>query len=78
MFSCAGKEILLKTVVQAIPSFVMSVFVIPKMLCEELERMMNSFWWGTKEHGKRGIHWMSWDKQSVPKCYGGLGFRKLH
>ena len=46
MLSRGGKEILLKSVVQAIPSYVMSVFLLPVLLCEDLERMMNSFWWG--------------------------------
>ncbi|XP_050212446.1 uncharacterized protein LOC126664209 [Mercurialis annua] len=28
------------------PNYVMNVFLIPHNLCDEFERMMNSFWWG--------------------------------
>ncbi|MCH79483.1 RNA-directed DNA polymerase (Reverse transcriptase) [Trifolium medium] len=44
--SRAGKEVLIKSVAQAIPSYCMGAFLIPNSLCEELERMMNSFYWG--------------------------------
>ena len=73
-----GKEVLLKTVVQAIPLYVMSIFLIPLNFCVELERMVNSFWWGTNGMDHRGIHWMSWDKLCVHKLVGGMGFQKLH
>ena len=55
----AGKEILLKTVVQAIPTYAMSVFLFPLSLFEELERMMNSFWWGRGPKKEKGICWTS-------------------
>ena len=48
VLSKVGKEILLKTVVQAVPTYVMNVFLLPIFLYNELERMMNSFWWGSK------------------------------
>ena len=41
----AGKEILLKTVAQTMPNYVMNVYLLPLDLCKELEIMMNSFWW---------------------------------
>ena len=41
--SKVGKEILLKKVVQVVPTYVISVFLLPISLCNELERMMNSF-----------------------------------
>ena len=41
--SKAGKEILLKSIVQVVPSFIMTVFLHPKLLCEELKRMMKLF-----------------------------------
>ena len=55
--SKAGKEIMLKTIAQAIPNYAMNIYLLPVDLCKELEIMMNSFWWGTKRNGVRGIHW---------------------
>ena len=60
--SGAEKEILLKTVVQAIPSYAMSVFLLPLSLCEELERMMNSYRWGRDREKRRRVCWTTWDK----------------
>nr|ABN08038.1 RNA-directed DNA polymerase (Reverse transcriptase) [Medicago truncatula] len=75
--SRADKEVLIKSVAQAIPSYCMGAFLIPASLCEELERMMNSFYWGSKKNGRRGINWMRWDFLTLHKSLGGLGFRNL-
>ena len=40
----AENEVLLKIVVQSVPTYVISVFLLHALLCTELERMMNSFW----------------------------------
>ncbi|XP_031131672.1 uncharacterized protein LOC116033057 [Ipomoea triloba] len=74
----AGKEVLLKSVAQAMPIFSMSVFLLPIGVCHTIENIMNRFWW---QHGRavnRGIHWMSWSRMSIPKQYGGIGFKRLH
>ncbi|XP_059446701.1 uncharacterized protein LOC132178276 [Corylus avellana] len=42
--SQAGKEVLLKAVVQAILTYCMSVFQLPVVLCREINRMMKRFW----------------------------------
>ena len=43
-----------KSVAQAAPTHVMSVFLFPRTLCIDLERMMNEFWWG-REMKEGGI-----------------------
>jgi ribonuclease HI len=74
--SQAGKEILVKAVVQAIPSYCMSVFLFPKTLSLEINSLMQGFWWGHKERDRR-IPWMSWSKMGMSKTLGGMGFRDL-
>jgi hypothetical protein len=71
-----GKETLLKTVIQAIPTYIMSVFLISKALCSEINSLMQRLWWGHKENDKR-IHWMSWSKIRIPKSKGGMGFQDI-
>jgi hypothetical protein len=44
--SQAEKEILIKVVVQAIPTYSMSIFQLPKNLCSILSSTMCRFWWG--------------------------------
>lgn len=55
LFSRGGKEILLKAIVQAIPTYAMSVFRLPKGLCEDLQRQITNYWWGSSNRS-RGIH----------------------
>lgn len=38
--SMAGREVLIKSVAQAIPSYYMSVFLIPHSLCDDLQKMI--------------------------------------
>lgn len=39
--------------------------------------MLNAFWWGNGGSHARGIHWLAWDKLTVHKKYGGMGFKDL-
>jgi hypothetical protein len=75
--SKAGKDVMIKSVLQAIPSYIMRVYLIPESIISEIERMLNSFWWGDGSNNK-GIRWLAWDKLTKPKAAGGLGYRDFH
>ncbi|KAG5561218.1 hypothetical protein RHGRI_004294 [Rhododendron griersonianum] len=72
----AGKEVLLKSVTLALPSYAMSCVKLPVKLCNALDSMMAKFWWGSRGEDSK-IHWLSWSKLSEKKHNGGLGFRDL-
>ena len=76
LLSKAGKEILIKVVALAIPTYSMCCFKLPDTLCEELMSMICNFWWGQKQD-ERKLNWMSWDKLCMPKVDGGMGFKQL-
>ncbi|XP_024630302.1 uncharacterized mitochondrial protein AtMg00310-like [Medicago truncatula] len=39
--------------------------------------MMNAFWWGHGGSRNKGLNWLSWEKLSVHKNDGGMGFKDL-
>lgn len=57
--SVRGKEVLIKAVAQAIPTYSMSCFKLPRGLCESINNVLRKFWWGSKE-GKRKTRWVAW------------------
>ena len=74
--SHAGKEVLLKVVLQAIPTFTMSVFKLPKSLCQGINSLFSRFWWGHQNNGSK-FTWLKWSKMGLVKGKGGLGYRDL-
>jgi hypothetical protein len=72
----ARKEVLLKSVIQAIPTYIMSVFKLPRTLCKKINSMILRFWWGHKDNLSK-VAWMGWDKMGLKKEGGGLGYRDL-
>ena len=74
--SIGAKEELIKSVAQAIPNYVMSVFKLPAGFHDDYTRMVRNFWWGEDEK-KRKVQWEAWDVLTRPKNFGGVGFRDL-
>jgi hypothetical protein len=58
--SRAGKEIMLKSVIQAIPLYVMSCFRLPATIYDRMRTTISKHWWGI-EDGKKKLHWRSWE-----------------
>lgn len=77
MISKGGKEVLLKTIGQTLPNYAMSMFLLPRKSCTEIETMMSRYWWQTSSNKESGIRWMSWQRMSKRKTQGGMGFSKL-
>lgn len=75
--SQAGKEVLIKSVLQSKPVFSMSCYLLPKTICDDINSVLSEFWWG-KNDDKKKISWVSWKRLCLPKKEGGMGFRDLH
>jgi hypothetical protein len=75
--SMAAKEILIKAVAQAIPTYAMACFGILKSLCDDISQMVCRYWWSQNDDEKK-MHWVGWEKMKLPKEEGGLGFRDLY
>ena len=75
LLSKAGKEILIKVIAQATPSYAMACFDITKTLCDEISKMICR--WAEQEKENK-MHWVSWDTLSSRMDKGGLGYRDLH
>ena len=76
LISQAGREILIKSVAQALPTYAMNCFRLPNRLITEIEVLIRRFWWG--QAGERNkMHWIPWKSLCKSKKGGGLGFREL-
>ena len=68
LLSRAGKEVLMKSVLQSIPSYVMSVFMLPITLCNRINSIMRSFWWsGDGRNGGNGSLIKVWKDRWLPQ-----------
>jgi hypothetical protein len=72
----AGKEILIKAIAQAIPTYAMACFDLTKSFCDQVRTMISRYWWSQQDRNK--IHWLPWDLLSKPKYDEGLSFRDLY
>jgi hypothetical protein len=76
LMSFAAKETMIKSVLQAKSTYNMSCFNLSKGTCSKIVSIMAKFWWGGCLD-KKSMHWLAWDKISIPKGADGMGFRDM-
>ncbi|KAL8100447.1 hypothetical protein AgCh_032636 [Apium graveolens] len=73
--SRSGKEVLIKTAVQALPTYAMSLFLLPQDITKHIEKTLASYWWKTSQNSNSWLNWMCWERMTRHKSLGGMGFR---
>ena len=76
LLSQFGKEVMIKAVIQSIPTYSMNVFRLPLGLIKDIESMIRKFWWGNQDNS-RMMQWVKWKTLCSSKALGGMGFHDL-
>lgn len=66
MLSYGGKEVLISSVLQSIPVYILFAIVPPICVIKELHLIFAKFFWSNKE-SRRSKHWSAWNKVCLPK-----------
>ena len=74
--SLAGRTTLIQATINAIPTYTMQSFRIPRSVCDELDRKIRRFLWGGT-HVEHKPHLVSWDVVTKERKEGGLGLKKM-
>lgn len=71
-----GRAVMIKFVLLALPTYIMSCYKVSKGICAKLQTLLALFW---KNQGSRSNRaaWDSWDHLCLDKRHGGLGFKYL-
>ena len=58
LLSQAGKTTLISFVLQSLPLYTFSCFKVPDKICNKMDSVIKSFWWG-HDQGERKLHLLS-------------------
>ncbi|KAG8491289.1 hypothetical protein CXB51_014550 [Gossypium anomalum] len=76
LLSYGGKEVFIKSILQSLPTYALSVFLAPRGTLEDMLSEVCHSRWACKEKW-RGWAMLAWDKVCLPKGMRGLSFRDL-
>ncbi|GJU27390.1 putative RNA-directed DNA polymerase, eukaryota, reverse transcriptase zinc-binding domain protein [Tanacetum coccineum] len=71
LISVGGRLSLIKSVLNSLPTYFMSIYKVHVSICSKLESMRNKFFIGS-EIGEKKLTWVSWRKCLASKNLGGL------
>jgi hypothetical protein len=74
--SGAAKEVLIKSVAQAIATYPMNCFILSATTRKKITSAISNYWWGGAVDS-RAIHWRCWQELTLSKNHGGMGFRDI-
>ena len=74
--SFLAREVLLKSVVQAVPTYAMTCFELNGATCKKITTCMSKYFWGGSLD-KHKMHWLCWEAITRAKSAGGMGFKDL-
>ena len=77
LLSQIGREVLIKAIVQAIPTYTMGCFKMSSGLCHDIEAIIKKKKNLGAAGSRRKIHWIKWSMLTKSKLARGMGFRDL-
>jgi hypothetical protein len=70
----ASRLVLLKSVLQALPTYLFTALAAPKKVIRAIKALQRNFLWSGHQPNKKWAL-VNWDKLCMPKTQGGLGLR---
>jgi len=74
--SLGGRLILIKSVIESMPVYWMTLHKIPKAILNHIRKLVVSFLW-SGNHAEEKIHLVKWSIIARPKAMGGWGLKDL-
>ena len=74
--SRAGRLVLVKAVLEAMPIYWMPLIWIPKGILEKIRKLCFSFLWRGSQ-AKKTMPWVRWERLALPKALGGWGLKNI-
>ena len=75
--SIAGRRVLVRAVLTAIPAFAMTVLRMPKKFFKEIDKVRRRFLWAQEDELSGGKCKVNWSKVCTPLDKQGLGILNL-
>ena len=74
--SLAGRATLIQATIMAIPAYTMQTARVPRLICDEIDRKIRRFQWGSTST-ERKPHLIAWEVVTKEKECVGLGLRSM-
>ena len=73
LLSRAGRLTLIKSVLNSLPVYYMSMFKMPKAIALKIVKLQRRFFWGGSNGESKGCPMVKWSDIELPREMGGLG-----